>query len=590
MKNHTTKTKRIFNASISLAEPEGRIIHLGWRIFLTLILTILLILLTILADPFKRAESAALKTRSAQSLSTPTVVAFYYTWFDDSTWTLEKLSDLPTQPYVSRDPAVMGRHIEQAQQAGIDAFLVAWYGPNGEWNQTEENLKNLLDQAASRNFRIGILFETDSPFFSGMGDVTAALNHALSVHAQHPAFLRADGRPLIFFWRPTIYTVDTWQGIRNQVDTWQGHSGYSSIWIGEGVDTSYLSVFDGHHLYSNTWNPPANLTGVNQKFAALVSQYSSDTYASKTWVATVMPGYNDVRVRSGGFVQDRAGGAYYDRSWQAAMASNPKWIVINSFNEWPEGSYIEPSVTYGTSFIEQTARWSRLFKEQSAIDTLPANGDERQSNGADLPSTSTSPTSTEAINNSLAQGIMAQDANTQGVVTVSLLNLRSNPSTDAQILDHLPYGTHLIIQSQQSEWLQVSVGEQSGWVYASMTSVYPPLPVLQAPSNQSNPEVILVDELEAEPYDVQSANGEPPVNSQGRLQVGATVLVTVSLLNMRSGPGIDQKILAQLPSGHPLVVEDPRVDYPEWIQVRVAESTLSGGAGLRGWVYASMVQ
>ena len=56
------------------------------------------------------------------------VLAFYYTWFDENTWTSAKVPDFPAQTYVSRDPGAMDRHIAQAQSAGIDA-LVESRGP-----------------------------------------------------------------------------------------------------------------------------------------------------------------------------------------------------------------------------------------------------------------------------------------------------------------------------------------------------------------------------------------------------------------------------------------------------------------------------
>ena len=88
-------------------------------------------------------------------------------------------------------PAVIGMQwagrLTRPNAAGIDAFLVAWYGPGGGPNQTETNLAAMLDEAAARDFRIGILFETDSPFFAGVGDVTSALQHIQTVHANHPA-------------------------------------------------------------------------------------------------------------------------------------------------------------------------------------------------------------------------------------------------------------------------------------------------------------------------------------------------------------------------------------------------------------------
>ena len=187
--------------------PEARQ-HLGWRILLTLLLLLLVALFSILLQSSRSARAAP----AAQAISDPLVLAFYYTWFDDNTWNSGQLSDLPAERYVSADRGAMGRHIDQAKAAGIDAFIVAWYGPNGDTNQTEANLAALLDEAAARNFRIGILFETDSPFLGGPDSAAAALQHALSVHANHPAYLRADGKPVIFFWRSSLYDVGTWAG------------------------------------------------------------------------------------------------------------------------------------------------------------------------------------------------------------------------------------------------------------------------------------------------------------------------------------------------------------------------------------------
>ncbi|MCB0045703.1 MAG: glycoside hydrolase family 99-like domain-containing protein [Caldilineaceae bacterium] len=378
----------------------------------------------------------------AQSSSAPLVLAAYYTWFDENTWTYDQLSDLPAELYASRDRGAMARHIEQAQQAGIDGFVVAWYGPNGDSNQTEPNLRALLDEAAARNFKIAVLFETDSPFLGGVEAITGALQHINSVHAAHPAYLRVDGRPVVFFWRPTIYDTGTWQGIRAQVDP-----GHHSIWISEGVDVSYLQVFDGHHLYSNTWNPPADLAAVNQKFANLVAQMRGQTGAYKYWVATVMPGYNDLRIRpNGGFAADREGGAYFQRAWQAAVSSAPDWIIITSFNEWPEGSYIEPSAAYGRQYLDLAAAGSAQFK---------AGG------GAQVPAAP-----------------RPEPAAPTAYVNTPLLNLRAGPSTDTAIMGQVVQGTALPITGRHAAdepWWQVKNEEQTVWVYGPLLELAGPL-------------------------------------------------------------------------------------------------------------------
>lgn len=446
-----TEEPTFLNANSSAADEKNvYALSLGWRILISLLLLALVALLGMLLQSPKAASAAPAERPPTQSMADRLVLAFYYTWFDESTWTYDKLSDLPAEPYVSRDRGVMGRHIEQAQRAGVDAFVVAWYGPTGASNQTEPNLAALLEEAAARGFKIAVLFETDSPFLGNVGAVSAALRHLLDVHGNHPAYLRVDGRPVIFFWRPSLYGVETWATIRNQVDP-----GRAAIWVGEGVDVSYLSVFDGHHLYSNTWNPPADLTATNRRFADRVEAMRARVGADRFWVATVMPGYNDVKIRPGsGFARDREGGAYYERSWQAAIDSNPRWVVINSFNEWPEGSYIEPSVAFGDLFLGLTASWSSRFKA----------GVPGRQPSAEAQTFAATPVEVDA-------------AAPIAVVKTPVLNLRAGPGVSFALLGRVVEGARLPIlgRSNDATWWQVRTSFGEAWVFGGLVEALGPL-------------------------------------------------------------------------------------------------------------------
>jgi hypothetical protein len=283
------------------------------------------------------------------------VLAFYYAWYDHKTWNSGQVPDVPLTRYASADRGAMVRHVEQAQYAGIDALVLNWWGKG---NPTEKNLKTLLDVAAEKGFRVAVDFDINSPFMGGEGSYADNLRHLHNSHASHPAYLRYQGRPVVFFYNVSRYPVSMWRRLRDQADPHR-----QAIWIAEGTDVSYLSVFDGHHLYSVTWTnriPPGQTL---PKWGDRLRKYNREHGTAKLWVATVMPGYDDRKVRPGsGFARSRDGGEYYRQCWQAAIASKPHWVIINSFNEWPEGTYIEPSQAYGQLYLDLTRQWTARFE------------------------------------------------------------------------------------------------------------------------------------------------------------------------------------------------------------------------------------
>ena len=147
---------------------------------------ILLILITVLAP-----------AGSISAQGEHLVLAFYYNWYDVTSFGPKKTSDQPVTPYRSSDRATIERHVDEAKQAGLNGFIVSWYGPrDAPDNQTESNLRTLLDVAQQKDFKVAVDFETSGPFFKSKSDVQNALALLLSTHADHPAYLKANGKPV----------------------------------------------------------------------------------------------------------------------------------------------------------------------------------------------------------------------------------------------------------------------------------------------------------------------------------------------------------------------------------------------------------
>src|SRR5439155_2279077 len=212
------------------------------------------------------------------------------------------LSDMPAVPYFVTDPEAIARHVAWARDAGIDVLVSAWFGPEGD-NPTEIGFRTLLDAAAAQGIRAAIMLETDDPsFFPSYAAQRDALAYALTVHAQHPAYLRHNGRPVVFVWRlrgiwaggqranrDGPVAAEAWRQLRDEVDPDRG-----SVWIAEAENPTYLDVFDGLFFYNvaGLRDVEGTLTSLGQT----VRDVGFRTGAEKIWVATAMPGYDDTRV------------------------------------------------------------------------------------------------------------------------------------------------------------------------------------------------------------------------------------------------------------------------------------------------------
>jgi hypothetical protein len=58
---------------------------------------------------------------------------------------------------------------------------------------------------------------------------------------------------------------------------------------------------------------------------------------------------------------DRLDGQTYRTLWEEAIKAEPDWIFVKSWNEWPEGTEIEPSLELGDNYLKITAEYSERF-------------------------------------------------------------------------------------------------------------------------------------------------------------------------------------------------------------------------------------
>ncbi len=303
------------------------------------------------------------------------VLSFYYGWYGNpetsGRWVhwksvdpaAKKIGGSTNYPllgaYDTHDPATVARHCRDARAAGITGFIATWWG-RGEFS--DKGMKLLLDSAQKEGLKVTIYYETAPPKGSpSVEGAVADFEYLIAEYALHPAWLRVAGKPAFFVYSRAVteLKLDGWQQVIAEVNRRRG----GTVFIGDRLSAEAARVFDGIHTY--------NITGrTRDRSVTEIVDWARKAFPE--WVAlaggkiscvTIIPGYDDstqgrAEPRP---ITHRHDGETYRALWQQAIAANPDWILITSFNEWHEGSEIEPSVENGDREMKTTAEFAPKF-------------------------------------------------------------------------------------------------------------------------------------------------------------------------------------------------------------------------------------
>jgi hypothetical protein len=328
------------------------------------------------------------------------VLAFYYGWWGpksppvegymDGAWggantnkhEMLKIARYPVKgPYSSHDTAILDWHIDQARSHGITGFVVSWLGTGPEAAWPEKTLQLLFERAEEKDFKVSIYWE-QAPG-EGAGQISRAvseISYLLNRNGKSKAFLKVNGKPVIFAYGRLINQVPVaaWPEI---IEGIRAKAGDFAL-IADGQQGSYVHLFDGIHSYGMPGLPPdlyRNLTmqNLDQRQAFAARYYAEGVRmarrCSRISCLMVFPGTDARKAYKFDWHTDRLDGQGYRTLWEEAIKANPDWIIINSWNEWNEGSEVEPSLELGDMYLQITAEYSKRFLASAPANT-PAAG------------------------------------------------------------------------------------------------------------------------------------------------------------------------------------------------------------------------
>jgi len=249
--------------------------------------------------------------------------------------------------YSSLNPEDVREHMRQLRRAGVGVVSATWWGRD---HYTDRTLEVLFDVAAEEGIKVNFHIE---PFSGRNGRALhEALEYLLDKYGQHPALYREPtlgNRPMAYIYDSYLTPAEDWATVlspdaENTIRGTEYDTVVIGLWV-QGMRTESRFMLTGHFDGVYTYFPIDGFTyGSSIIRWPRIAAWAQEN--DKLFIPSVGPGYEDRKIRpwNGRNFRARENGAYYDRSFEAALAVDPPFISISTFNEWHEGTQIAPAV------------------------------------------------------------------------------------------------------------------------------------------------------------------------------------------------------------------------------------------------------
>lgn len=338
---------------------------------------------------FSTARAFAVDSVRGFSFTDKVVLAYYYIWFSEDSWLNDPTGRFQNVTpllgaYNSTEPWIIDKHLAQMKRARIDAVAVSWeYEPAG--HQRNATLEIIFEKAQKYDLKITVDFEKGR---FPADTVFRDLSYFLQKYQNHPSMLKVEGLPVVMVWTAWGHTPEEWRCIFARLDK----IGCPSFPImsgsyEDGKGSRYLNPFRALEVYTLVDIEDYKLAEYMQTMRKHIDDYNQKTGFKigkpAQHHATISPGYDERtnpgrrfdrdgwlgagwkdRTKFGVSYPDDADGAYYRGTFEAAMASNPDWLHISTFNELGEQSHIEATLQFGYKYIDLTAELVEKFKSR----------------------------------------------------------------------------------------------------------------------------------------------------------------------------------------------------------------------------------
>jgi hypothetical protein len=262
-------------------------------------------------------------------------------------------------PYDSSDPAVLEYHVLLMKLAGVDGVIVDWYGSANflDYGVNNQATLKLFQFTRKAGLKFSICYEDqtiqhmlDGKYLTAAEVLPHARQEMLYLQTNFfsdASYLRFKGQPVLLNFGPQHFIMNSnWEDIFSVLAPTNQPAFFT--------EDNRLPVGAGAFSWPPMWMSQAPGTGGVLSGAALKSYLADFDEKAGTWpafISSAFPRFHDIYQKSAvrnywGYLGDRHGDTLRE-SLGRAMTNSSDIVQIVTWNDFGEGSMVEPTQEYG---------------------------------------------------------------------------------------------------------------------------------------------------------------------------------------------------------------------------------------------------
>lgn len=271
-------------------------------------------------------------------------------------------------PYASRDKFVIEYHLLLMKYAGIDGIMIDWYGVHDvyDYASIKANTEAVINVLEKVGLEFSIVYEDRTlPNVVAQNKATSLvaaaredMSYLQSQFFSKPFYTRINNQPLLLVFGPITFTTP-------------------------GEWTEAFMALNPKPCFLTLWNSSggagANARGeyawVYMDHTYLENFYSHRMPNLEIAIGSAYPGFVDYYVEGGwgdqiGWTIEHLAGKTLDETLQLAEAANPDYLQLVTWNDFGEGTIIEPTHEFGFSYLEKIMDYTGVSATPAVFDLI----------------------------------------------------------------------------------------------------------------------------------------------------------------------------------------------------------------------------